>query len=144
MPQGDGNFSIRQGYTGPLDDARSEVLDRARRKLKAEHDEGIREREGRRLARRLIIAFVLVMVTGITMIAILPSFGIHLPMPVVLLALSVIIVGSIMSFMGDHPVPTPADEHVDAEATDGCAVGMCPGPRPLRMFSDPKQPREDR
>lgn len=120
--------------TRPLDDAPDELLERARLRLKSEHDANRYEEQSRRLARRIVIAFVLIMVTAIIFFIAVPLMGVDLPVIVPVMCFITIAVGSVMAHIGDapeHRVPVPKKNE-----ECGCAVGCCPGPRPLKMFGD--------
>ncbi|MBZ0172240.1 MAG: hypothetical protein K8E66_07670 [Phycisphaerales bacterium] len=119
--------------TRPLDDAPDELLEQARLRLRAEHDANRYEEQSRRLARRLIIAFSLVVLTAVVFFIIVPLMDVHLPPIVPALCFITILVGSLMAHTGDAP------EHRKPKKRDddcGCAVGCCPGPRPLRAPRD--------
>lgn len=120
--------------TRPLDDAPDDLLEQARLRLKKEHAENRYEEQSRRLARRIVIAFGLVMFTAVLFFIIVPLMGLHLPIAVPLMCFVTIAVGSVMAHIGDAPEhrETPRSQPDDG----GCAVGCCPGPRPLKMFGD--------
>lgn len=114
----------------PLDDAADDLLEQARVRLKAEHEVNRHDEQGRRLARRLMVAFVLVLVTAVACFIVVPGMGVHLPPIVPILCFAAIVAGSLMAHAGDAPEPRrpkPCDD-------EGCPVGCCPGPRPMKMF----------
>ncbi|USN99599.1 MAG: hypothetical protein H6810_02750 [Phycisphaeraceae bacterium] len=116
----------------PLDDAPNEFLDQARVRLRAEYEANRYEEQGRRLARRIVVAFVLVVITAVIFFIIVPSLNVHLPVFVPVLCFAVIVLGSVLSHTGDAPPQRPPRKRDDC----GCAVGCCTGPRPLKMFRD--------
>lgn len=85
----------------------------------------------KRVARRLVVAFLAIVALGILNYTVLYRFGAELN-PVVLLAtFGVILVSTILS-MSDKQRETTAEP----DPTDcGCAVGMCSGPRPIGELS---------
>ncbi len=116
----------------PLDDAPDELLEQARLRLREEREANQYEEQSRRLARRLVVAFVLVLVTAVVFFLIVPRFGVHLPLFVPLLCFAVIALGSVLAHTGD----APPDLRKPTREDDGFSVGCCPGPRPPRMFRD--------
>ncbi|MEM9065705.1 MAG: hypothetical protein AAGB51_09485 [Planctomycetota bacterium] len=96
---------------------------------------------GARLAKRLLIAFVLIAVIWIVFVTVLASY-VSPMMPMLISA--VIGVGAFLAGAEDVNKPTPsrssaADDH---DCDGGCAVGMCGGPRPLGELS--RRAREQR
>lgn len=86
----------------------------------------------KRVARRLVVAFLAIVALGILNYTVLYRFGAELN-PVVLLAtFGVILVATILS-MSDNSQPSTLTE--ESEADCGCAVGMCSGPRPIGELS---------
>lgn len=128
-----------QFFIGPsTPDDPGSLLDDARQRVREEDD---RNKESHRLARRLLIAFVLIVLLGVGFYIVLPHYGLRLPPFVPILCFFSIALGAFLS-AGD----TPYDHSIEDDDEDpgcggdgGCAVGMCPGPRPLRMFKDPKK-----
>jgi hypothetical protein len=118
----------------PLDDAPDDLLEQARLRLRAEHDANRYEEQSKRLARRLVVAFVLVMLTAVAFFVVVPLMGVDLPLIVPVMCFLTILVGSVLAHAGDAP------EHHRPKTKQsedcGCAVGCCPGPRPLKMFRD--------
>ena len=120
--------------TRPLDDAPDELLEQARRRLKIEHETNRYEEQSRRLARRIVVAFALIMFTAVIFFIAVPLMGVDLPIIVPVMCFVTIAVGSVMAHVGDAP-----DQRVQQPKKDedcGCAVGCCSGPRPLKMFRD--------
>lgn len=124
----------------------SYLIDEARERIREEDD---RNKEGVKLARRLIVAFVLVCLLGIVFYAVLPQWGLRLPPIVPALSFIAIFAGAVLTAL-DENKPDTLDDEDDTRVLDqrsckddGCAVGMCSGPRPLRMFrDDPKRPKD--
>lgn len=119
------------------------LLDEARQRVR-EDDEY--NRESSKLARRLLIAFVLIVLLGIGFYIVLPHYGLRLPPLVPMLCFGAIAIGALLNTgePGSDDAAHDADDP-DGCADGGCAVGMCPGPRPLRMFrDDDKDDREPR
>jgi hypothetical protein len=118
------------------------LLDEARTRIK---DEDAKNKESVKLARRLFIAMILITVLGIGFYIIMPYYGVRLPAIVPILSFIAIFVGAIMSAIEESKTnaelyPSNTDDP-DSCSSDGCAMGMCPGPRPLQMFRDKKPPR---
>ena len=120
--------------TRPLDDAPDDLLESARLRLKADHDANRHEEQGKRLARRIIIAFVLIVLTAVAFF-IAPVMGVDVPPIVPVMCFAAIVLGSVMAHAGDAPDRNPPKPRKD---DCGCAVGCCPGPRPMKMFGDDK------
>lgn len=125
--------------TRPLDDAPDDLLESARLRLKAEHDANRYEEQSRRLARRIVIAFVLIVVTAGVFFIGVPLMGVDLPLIVPTMCFITIVVGSVMAHIGDSPEHRDPPPKRDDDC--GCAVGCCPGPRPLKMFGDSNDKR---
>ncbi len=87
----------------PLDDAPDDLLEEARLRLRREREIDQYEEQGRRLARRLVVAFVLVLVTAVFFFLIVPRFGVHLPLFVPMLCFAVIAIGAVLAHKGDSP-----------------------------------------
>lgn len=120
--------------TRPFDDAPDDLLESARLRLKAEHDANRYEEQSKRLARRIVVAFVLIALTAAVFFIGVPLLGVDLPFIVPAACFVTIVVGSVMAHRGDSPEhPTPPQRRDD---DCGCAVGCCPGPRPLKMFGE--------
>jgi len=116
-----------------------DLLDQARERVRQQDE---RNKESTRLLRRLIVAFVLVVLLGVFSYAVLPSWGVRLHPMVPALSFIAILIGALLTGFGggdggDKGPPRDPNGHDDGVDDDGCAVGMCPGPRPLKMFRDP-------
>lgn len=85
----------------PLDDAPDHLLEQARLKLRAEHAQNAEAEQGRRLARRIGVAFVLVALAAVVLLVVLPSLGLALPPMLMVLAFLTIALGAVMAFVGD-------------------------------------------
>ena len=120
------------------------LLNEARERI---HDEDAKNNETVKLARRLFIAMILVALLGIVFYIVLPYYGIRLSPTVPILSFLAILAGTVLSAMEEHrDLNNTNNADWDDDSTscnnEGCATGMCPGPRPLRMFRD--QPKKDR
>ncbi|MGV6815089.1 MAG: hypothetical protein ACWA5W_08790, partial [Phycisphaerales bacterium] len=76
----------------------------------------------------------------------LPYFGVRLSPAVPILSFLAILAGTVLTAIEDERAnaennPDTHEPDDDCYQSDGCATGMCPGPRPLRMFRDP--PKRD-
>ena len=109
----------------------SSLMDDARERIRDEDD---RNKESSKLARRLLIAFILIVLLGVGFYIVLPHYGLRLPPFVPIVCFIAIAIGALLN-TGDPPYDYDADPDDDG-CDGGCAVGMCPGPRPLRMFKD--------
>lgn len=87
---------------------------------------------GARLARRLLVAFLLVAGIWFVFVTVLSSW---IPPMVPVLVSLVIMVGAILAGAEDVGRPVAQDDDEPAGCDDGCAVGMCGGPRPLGEMS---------
>jgi hypothetical protein len=116
----------------PLDDAPDALLESARLRLKAEHDANRYEEQGKRLARRILVAFVLIVLTAVAFF-VAPVMGVDVPPIVPVMCFATIVVGAVMAHAGDAPEKRRSNPRND---DCGRAVGCCPGPRPLRAFRD--------
>lgn len=144
-------FFIGPGSSSLPPEDPDRLLDEARERIRLQDEQN---REGVRLARRLIIAFVLVMILGVIFYVVLPQYGLKLNPLVPVLSFIAIFAGAILTAVEESK---GEDDHWDDPDdprgpngpngrggsgdcnNDGCAVGMCSGPRPLRMFSRPKK-----
>jgi hypothetical protein len=80
-----------------------------------------------------------IIVLGVGFYVVLPQFGVRLPPFVPLVCFGAIAVGAMLN-TGESPYEDyEFDDEDDGCGDGGCAVGMCPGPRPLKMFQDPKK-----
>lgn len=131
---------------GPPNDP-DRLLDEARERIRLEDEQN---REGVKLARRLIVAFILILILGVVFYVVLPEYGLKLDPLVPVLSFLAILIGAVMTAVEenkDTDDPDDPDNPDDSGGSrgsggcgnDGCAVGMCPGPRPLRMFRHPKK-----
>jgi hypothetical protein len=120
--------------TRPLDDAPDHLLEQARLRLRSEHDANRYEEQSKRLARRIVIAFAMIVLTAVVFFIVVPVMGVDLPLIVPAMCFITIVVGSVMAHAGDAPEQTARKPRRDDDC--GCAVGACPGPRPLKMFRD--------
>ena len=119
------------------------LLNDARERI---HDEDAKNKESVKLARRLFIAMILITILGIGFYIVLPYFGVRLSPAVPILSFLPILIGTVLTAIEDERVrsenaPDTDDPDEGCCQSDGCATGMCPGPRPLRMFRDP--PKRD-
>ncbi|MCA9304807.1 MAG: hypothetical protein KC996_11855 [Phycisphaerales bacterium] len=120
-------------HDGP-DTQSSMLIDEARERLRLEDE---RNTEGKRLARRLFIAFALIALLGVVFYIVLPHYGVHMPAILPLLCFGAILVGTVLS----------ARDEAMSNAPNGCActdddgrpIGCCQGPRPLNAFRQPKK-----
>ena len=71
------------------------LLDDARRRVREEDD---KNKESHRLARRLFVAFLLILLLGIGFYIVLPHYGLRLPPFVPILCFMSIFVGSLLTF----------------------------------------------
>jgi hypothetical protein len=95
-----------------------------------EEDAAERERrEGARIARRLAIAFLLIMTTGAVCWVVLPRFGMVLPPAAVLAIFGVMAFASLATLLERRP-RTPAPRELD-----GARPIRCCGPRPVGEMS---------
>ncbi len=93
----------------------------------------VEETDGGRLAKRLIVAFVLIVAIGVVNIAVLRRYDVDLP-PIVLLGVfGVILIASVVSSFEN--AMQRQDDDADDGADEGCAVGCCSGPRPIGELS---------
>jgi len=103
----------------PFDDAPDDVLERARVRLKSEYLRNQREREGRRLARRIFLAFGLILLSVFIFFLVLPLFGVWLPAYVPMLVFATIALGAVLAHSGENPLPEEfAGDAVDGEADE--------------------------
>ena len=96
-----------------------EAFEAARRQFRDEHRANVRERETSKLARRLLIAFGLILLLAIGFYIVLPLFGVVLPAHITLLVFAAIAAGALLANEGEHPPPEPEPENpVDTEARE--------------------------
>ena len=119
------------------------LLNDARERI---HDEDAKNKESVKLARRLFIAMILITILGIGFYIVLPYYGIRLSPTVPILSFLAILIGTVLTAIEDERVrsenaPDTVDPDEGCCQSDGCATGMCGGPRPLQMFRDKKPPK---
>lgn len=85
----------------------------------------------KRVARRLVVAFLAIVALGILNYTVLYRFGAELNPVVLLTAFGVILASSILSMTDKKSEATAEPDPTDC----GCAVGMCSGPRPIGELS---------
>ncbi len=128
--------------TGQPSDPAS-LLNEARERI---HDEDAKNKESVKLARRLFIAFILITILGIIFYIVLPYYGIRLSPTVPILSFLAILAGAVLTAIEEARQNGTFDSNNNQDSgscnSDGCATGMCSGPRPLQMFRDP--PKKDR
>lgn len=120
------------------------LLNEAREQI---HNEDAKNKESVKLARRLFIAMILVAFLGVIFYIVLPYYGIRLSPTVPILSFLAIFAGAVLSAMEEardnSDFGSENDEDTGCCKNDGCATGMCGGPRPLQMFRDKKPPPKD-
>ncbi|MEM7756301.1 MAG: hypothetical protein AAF297_11760 [Planctomycetota bacterium] len=89
----------------PLDDAPDELLEQARRRVRTRRDEDEYGEQGKKLARRILIAFILILLTAAAFFVILPSMGLKLHPVVPLASFATIAIGAVLTHLGDKPPP---------------------------------------
>ncbi len=89
---GPGDPEPRPG--APLDDQPSFLIEEARERLRSEED---RNKEVSAVARRLVVAFVLVVILAVVFHIVMPAVGLRLPPVVPLLCYAAIAFGAIMT-----------------------------------------------
>ncbi len=120
------------------------LMDEARERVRQEDEQN---KEGVKLARRLVIAFILIVLLGVVFYVVLPQYGLKLDPIVPVLSFLAILIGAVMTAVEENKDSDNSDDDSNDESggccggsdNDGCAVGMCSGPRPLRMFRHPKK-----
>ena len=116
------------------------LLNEARDRI---HEEDAKNKESVKLARRLFIAMILITILGIVFYIVLPYYSIRLSPTVPILSFLAIFAGAVLTGIEEsrnNDDPDAQNEPDGSCNTDGCATGMCPGPRPLQMFRDKKPP----
>ncbi|MBO6513701.1 MAG: DUF2975 domain-containing protein [Phycisphaerales bacterium] len=143
-------FYIGPDSSGSPPDDPDHLLDEARERIRLQDEQN---KESVRLARRLIVAFILIAILGVVFYIVLPQYGLKLNPLVPVLSFLAILTGAILSAreelkdeddLWDDPDDPRGpnggpNSRPDSDCNEGCAVGMCPGPRPLRMFRHPKK-----
>ncbi len=142
------SFYIGPGSSSTPPDDPDRLLDEARERIRKQDEQN---KEGVRLARRLAIAFILIAILGVVFYVVLPEFGLRLDPIVPVMSFIAIFIGAVLTASEENK---DEDDHWDDPddprgpngggggggcRDDGCAVGMCPGPRPLRAFRHPKK-----
>lgn len=85
-----------QFFIGPETGRDAEtLLDEARERVRREDDEN---KESHRLARRLLLAFIAIVLLGVAFYLVLPYYGLRLPPFVPILCFGAIALGAILSF----------------------------------------------
>ncbi|MEO1717514.1 MAG: hypothetical protein AAFR76_10420 [Planctomycetota bacterium] len=85
----------------------------------------------KRVARRLVVAFLAIVALGILNYTVLYRFNADLNPVVLLTAFGVILASSILSMTDKQRETSTEPDPTDC----GCAVGMCSGPRPIGELS---------
>jgi len=119
------------------------LLEDARQRIRDEDDQN---KDSVKLARRLFVALILIAILGVVFYIVLPYYGVRMPPIVPMLSFLAILVATVLTGIEesrDGEPSDPQDDSPDACNNDGCATGMCPGPRPLQMFRDKKPPSKD-
>ncbi len=118
------------------------LLDEARERVR---DEDEKNKDSVKLARRLFIAMILITILGVVFYIVMPYYGLRLSPMVPIMSFIAIFVGAIMTGVEEMRSQSESSKDQNWEnescSSDGCATGMCPGPRPLQMFRDKKPPK---
>jgi hypothetical protein len=107
-----------------------DLLIASRREQLAQQRAEAERKEGARLARRILIAGLLITLTAVASFAVLPSMGVTIPITVPLVAFIAIAAGALLTGKAEGILPDP-----DAGARHACDSGRpagCCGPQPLR------------
>ncbi|MEM7621926.1 MAG: hypothetical protein AAF235_01840 [Planctomycetota bacterium] len=123
----------------PFDDAPDMLIESARETLREQQRAEQHDEAGKRLARRLFIAFVLTLALAGVFFVLLPQIGIDLPPLIPLMSFGVIFVAAILNHSADAPdAQDPASRTTAGRSTEdqGRPVGCCSGPGHLRCFRD--------
>lgn len=99
------------------------------------------ETDGGKLAKRLIIAFVLIAAIALVNILVLRRFDMDLHPMVLFGAFGVILFSSVLSAIESKP--KRVSEETSGSEDMGCAVGCCQGPRPIGELSRKAQQRRN-
>lgn len=96
-----------EGYEPPPDrddawDDPDDLLEQARLRIRAEDEQN---KEGAKLARRIIVAFVLILVMGVVFYAVLPQYNLRLPPVVPALSFICIVIGAVLTRPSDPDGP---------------------------------------
>ncbi len=112
-----------------------DLMDRARAAASRENDE---KKQAVALGKRLIVAFVMMVVLSVGFVVLVAELDVYVPPIVFLLSFVAIAVGTTLTVLSggeSRPKSKP-------DASCGCAddearpIGCCQGPRPMRMFRD--------
>jgi hypothetical protein len=102
----------------PFDDAPDELLEQARRRVRTKRDDEEYDEMGRRLTRRILIAFALIVLLAAVFFILLPAIGLYLPPVVPMACFAAIVVGAVLAHKGDAPPKHPnPDGPIDIDAT---------------------------
>lgn len=107
-------------------DTSHDLLEDARLKIRCENEE---EEQTIALTRRLVVAFVLIVLIGAVFFIVMPYYGMNLPPIMPILVFIAIAAGALLT-----APRVPKKKRCDSD--DGRAIGCCQGPRPLRSFRD--------
>ncbi len=146
-------FLIGPHLSNPQPSDPSTLLDEARDRV---HHQDAQNKESVKLARRLFIAMILITILGVVFYIVLPYYGIKFSPIIPILSFVAIFAGAVLTALeeqrelnakADRFNDDPNGQHSNQSCqSDGCATGMCPGPRPLQMFREhpkPKHPPKD-
>jgi len=132
-------------YIGPdsYPDGADHLLDEARERVRNEDEHN---KESNRLARRLFIAMILIAILGAIFYIVLPYYGLRLSPTVPILSFLAIFAAAVLTGIeenrdNDSDYDDDDGDNPNSCNNDGCATGMCGGPRPLQMFRDKKPPK---
>jgi hypothetical protein len=130
----------QQPLIGPdgLQEEPSMLIEEARERLRKEDE---RNTEGKRLARRLFLAFAMIAVLGVVFYIVLPNYGVRMPPVLPVLCFIAIMVGTVMAAREDAANSGDEPDECCNEDDDGRPIGCCQGPRPLRAFKNDKRPK---
>jgi F0F1-type ATP synthase assembly protein I len=123
---------------GDVQDEPSMLIEEARERLRKEDE---RNTEGKKLARRLFIAFAMIAVLGVVFYIVLPHYGVRMPAILPVLCFIAIMVGTVMAAREDATNTDDDPDQCCREDDDGRPIGCCQGPRPLRAFKDDTRPK---
>lgn len=117
----------------------SPSVDLAREQLRAE-EEAARQEAGPPV-RRLFLAGIGILFGGIVFFVILPYFRVYLPPLVPAIAFAAILFGAIASSRGERALFEDESDRelLQRPEPEGCPIGCCPGPRPMRMLRGPSR-----
>jgi len=122
----------------------STLLDEARDRV---HHQDAQNKESVKLARRLFIAMILIAILGVVFYIVLPTYGVKFSPVIPILSFVAIFAGAVLTALEEQRELNAKADRFDSNddhqscQSDGCATGMCPGPRPLQMFRDPPRKR---